>query len=242
MTEALFWGLFGASSLLIGAIVALTLKPGNRTVGAVMAFGAGTLISAVTYELIGQSVSEGDMESIVLGMLGGCFTYFFADLYIDSLGGKARAKVAPEDEDGSGLGIVLGTVLDGIPESFVMGMSFVGGANASTALIAAIFISNLPESIASTSSLRKSGWPVARILVMWVGIVAISGASAAAGYAIFEDAGGDTGAVIQAFAAGAILTMLAQTMMPEAFKHGGRMVGVVTVLGFITALSLTIAE
>lgn len=242
MTEALFWGLFGASSLLIGAVLALTLHPGTRTVGAVMAFGAGTLISAVTYELIGQSVTEGDMEDIVVGMLGGCFTYFFADLYIDNLGGKGRARVAPEDEDTSGFGIVLGTVLDGIPESFVMGMSFVGGANASAALVAAIFISNLPESIASTSSLSKAGWPVAQILMMWAGIVAISGASAAAGYVVFEDAGGDKGAIIQAFAAGAILTMLAQTMMPEAFKHGGRMVGVVTVLGFIAALSLTVAE
>jgi ZIP family zinc transporter len=240
--EAGLWGLFGASSLLIGALIALRFRLGNRELGAIMAFGAGALISAASFELIGESVSEGDMRSIVVGMLGGSIVYFGGDIYIDRLGGEHRAKVEPPEQEGGELGIVLGAVLDGIPESFVLGTSFAGGGSASVALVAAVFISNMPESIASSAGLKRSGWSTLSIILMWTAIVIVCTVSSVLGYVIFDRTDRGSGALIQAFAAGAILTMLAQTMMPEAFKHGGRLVGVITVLGFITALSLTLAE
>jgi ZIP family zinc transporter len=241
--EAAFWGGLAASSLIIGAVIALVFRPGARVVGGIMAFGSGALISAVAYDLVADSLETGDMEWIVVGLLAGSLTYFAGDWYIDRLGGEHRAKIEGEPHaEGSEMGIVLGTVLDGVPESFVTGISVVSGGGASLAFIVSVFVSNLPESLASTSGLHKSGWPTARIMALWTAITLLSGLSAALGYVVFDNVSGVEGVVVQSFAAGAILTMLAQAMMPEAFEKGGRLVGLVTVCGFIVALALTTAK
>ncbi|MGH3457698.1 ZIP family metal transporter [Aeromicrobium sp.] len=134
--------------------------------------------------------------------------------------------------------IVLGTVLDGIPEATVIGLTIYEGGEVGAAYLAAVFISNLPESVSATTGLAKGGWSSARILWMWIAIVVICGLSSLSGYALFQDSSPDTVAFVLAFAAGAILTMLANTMMPEAFEHGGKLVGVVTTLGFAVALTI----
>jgi ZIP family zinc transporter len=241
MLEAALWGGFAASSLIVGAVIALVFHPRSRIVGSIMAFGAGALISAVAYELVADSLEDGELEGIVLGLLAGSLTYFGADWYIDNLGGGGRGKIESE-EQGADMGIVLGTVLDGVPESFVTGMTIVTGGGASLAFVASVFLSNLPESLASTTTLEKSGWPTSRILIMWIGITVLCAVSAALGFAVFDAVSTVTGHIVKGFAAGAILTMLAQTMMPEAFEKGGRLVGVITVCGFIVALALTLAE
>ena len=130
-------------------------------------------------------------------------------------------------------------MLDGLPESFVLGLSFIEGAGGSIAFVAAVFLSNLPEALGATASLERSGWPSARILLMWGALVAVSTVAAAAGYAFFDARSALTGLHVQAFAAGAILAMLADTMIPEGFREGGRFAGIVLVLGFIFAVALS---
>ena len=139
---------------------------------------------------------------------------------------------------GSALAIVLGTVLDGIPESAVIGLTIYQGGAVGAAYLTAVFLSNLPEAISATTGLVKGGWRRSRILWMWIAITVVSGIASLGGYVFFQSSSPDTVAVVLAFAAGAILTMLANTMMPEAFEHSGKLVGVVTTLGFAVAFAL----
>jgi zinc transporter, ZIP family len=241
--EALAWGLIAASSLVLGGILALRLPIGLRPLGLVMGFGAGVLISAVAYELVEDAFgTAGGSGAVALGLLAGAFTFYFGDLAIDRFGGEGRKSAAGGQEVGSALAIVLGTVLDGIPESIVLGLSLLGGGGVSVAMLAAVFLSNLPEALSSTAGLSKSGWGRREILGLWVVVTIVSGISALAGYAFFDGAPVATIAFVQAFAGGALLTMLADTMMPEAFRYGGKQVGLVTTLGFALAFFITTLE
>ena len=241
MVEAAFWGGIAASSLLLGALVAYVVAPSTRSVGIVMAFGAGTLLSAVSFEMIGRSIQSGDTDGIVAGMLCGSVVYWFGDWSLAKLGAHHRGRVQEESPSGPALGIVLGTVLDGIPESFVLGITLAVEGTVSAAFLAAVFISNVPEAIASTVGL-KGRWSTVAIYSGWGAMVAVSSLMSGFGYVVVQSGHGTSGARIEAFAAGAILTMLATTMMPEAFKESGRVVGVVTVLGYILALTLTAVD
>ena len=157
-------------------------------------------------------------------MLGACI-FFAGDSYIDHLGGQHRKRSSGLQAEGSPLAIVLGIVLDGIPESIVLGLSLLTGGEIGLALLAAVFLSNVPEAIAATIGLVNGGWPRKQIMGLWVLVTLVSALAALAGYVFLEDASPRTIAFVNAFAAGAILTMLADTMMPEAFEHGGRLVG-----------------
>ena len=204
-----------------------------------MAFGAGVLISAVAFDLVEEAVGKSSGHGwVVGGLFAGCLVFFGGDWLIDHFGGSARKDADGGQESGSALAIVLGSVLDGIPESMVIGLTIFEGGAVGAAYLAAVFISNLPEAISSTSGLVTSGWKKARILWMWIAIAVISGLASLAGYGLFQDSSPDTVAFVLAFAAGAILTMLADTMMPEAFEHGGKLVGVVTTLGFAVAFTI----
>ena len=228
--EALVWGAIGASSLLIGAVIALRTSPSNRTVGLVLAFGAGTLISAVAYELVAPETEQPVGVALAIGL--GALVFYVGDSIIEGMGGERRKDLdATPERSGSGLAIALGTVLDGIPESLVLGIGLSMGGSISVAFLTAVFISNLPEGIGATASLRAAGRPSRWIFAMWGAIVAGSAAAAAFGFAIASTIG-SSGELIQAFAAGALITMIADTMIPEAVKHGGKVTGLATVLGF----------
>jgi ZIP family zinc transporter len=175
---------------------------------------------------------------VVGGFFAGCLVFFGGDRLIDRLGGSQRKDPSGNQEGGSSLSIVLGSVLDGIPESMVIGLTIFEGGAVGAAYLAAVFISNLPESISSTAGLATSGWKKSRILWMWTAIALISGLASLAGYGLFQNSSPDTTAFVLAFAGGAILTMLAETMMPEAYEHGGKLVGVVTTLGFAVAFTI----
>jgi ZIP family zinc transporter len=236
MGAAFGWGTLAASSLVIGAVIALALRISTRRIGLVMGFGAGVLISAVAFDLVEEAV---DMQTahwaVVTGIFAGCAVFFFGDVLIDRFGGSDRKDADGDQADGSPLAIVLGTVLDGVPESMVIGLTIFEGGAVGASYLTAVFISNLPESVSSTSGLALSGWRKSRILWMWIAIALVSGLASLAGYGFFQESSPDVVAFVLAFAAGAILTMLADTMMPEAYEHGGRLVGVVTTLGFVVA-------
>ena len=218
--SAFLWGALAASSLLIGAVIAMQLSISVRVIGLIMGFGAGVLISAVAFDLVDDAAEKSIGTGwTAAGLFAGCLVFFVGDRIIDRLGGGDRKDPTGAEEEGGGgnpLSIVLGTVLDGIPESMVIGLAIYEGGAVGAAYLAAVFISNLPESISSTSGLLSSGWQKSRILWMWIAIALISGLASLAGYGLFQDSPPDTVAFVLAFAAGAILTMLAQAMMAEA--------------------------
>jgi ZIP family zinc transporter len=236
VTEAFAWGLLAASSLVIGGAVAIRFRISLRAIGLIMGFGGGVLISAVAFDLVEEAANtESGHGAVVTGIFAGCGVFFGGDWLIDRFGGAERKDADGAQESGSALAIVLGTVLDGIPESMVIGVTIFQGGAVGAAYLVAVFISNLPEAISSTAGLTASGWPRPRLLWMWIAITLISGIASLAGYGLFQHSSPDTVAFVLAFAAGAILTMLADTMMPEAYEHGGKLVGVVTTLGFVIA-------
>jgi ZIP family zinc transporter len=241
--EAFLWGLVASSSLLIGGLVALRFSIDRLVLGLVMAFGAGVLLSAVSFELVEEAFAEsGLLRDVALGLFAGCAVFSLGDALIDRLGGADRKRIDGEQAVGSPLAIVLGIVLDGIPESAVIGLTLLEGGAVSVAMLVAVFLSNLPEAVAATSGLVDSGWRRDRILELWLGVMAVSGLAALAGYGLFDGASPSAVAFVLAFAGGAILTMLADTMMPEAFAHGGKLAGVMTTVGFATAFAVSAFE
>jgi zinc transporter, ZIP family len=242
VTEALAWGLVAASSLVIGALVVFVRTPRPRLLGLIMAFGAGVLISAVAYELVADAIdSGGDYWPVALGLGAGAIVFYVGDVVIDRMGGAKRKSSARED-DGSPLALSLGIVLDGIPESIALGLTILAGEGVSAAMLAAVFISNLPESIAATTGFERSGHSRRWILGLWLAIVAVSGLASLGGYVLLDGASSQSIAFVLAFAGGAVLTMLADTMMPEAFEYGGPAVGLITTLGFGVAVAIVALE
>ena len=239
MTAAFLWGGLAACSLLIGYLLA-ERGLSNRTIGLIMGFGAGALISAIAYELVPESAVGG--WSMAGFFVLGALVFFGGDWIVDRQGGAHRKKIKGHEDSGSGAAIFVGTLLDNIPESMVLGMGLAMGGSISVAFLLAVFISNLPEGIAGTANLAKAGHSRRSMLWMWLSLVLISAASAALGFGIVEWLPTSDGSLAQAFAAGAMLTMLADAMMPEAFEHGGRLVGLFTVLGFGVAAGLSMLE
>jgi ZIP family zinc transporter len=181
----------------------------------------------------------------------GCLVFFTGDQLIDRLGGGDRKDATGVgQEGGSPLSIVLGTVLDGIPESMVIGLTIFEGGAVGAAYLAAVLISNLPESISASSGLLAGGWKKSRVLWLWIGIalvsvlasLVVSVLASLAGYSLFQDSSPSVVAFVLAFAGGAILTMLANTMMPEAFEHGGKLVGIMVTLGFAVAFTIHVLD
>ena len=242
MAEAAFWGAVGASSLLIGAVIAIAVPLPRRAIGLVLGFGAGTLISATSFELTAEAFELGGADAVTIGLVLGALAYFAGDSVIERRGGGNRMSSMGEQSAESANALLLGAVLDGIPESAVLGITLLEGSGVGVAVLAAIFLSNLPEAISSTTGMRMTGQRSGRVLTTWAVVVVVSAISAALGYGLLDGASGNAIGLIQAFAAGAVLTMLVDTMIPEAFARGHRAVGLFTVLGFSLAYLLSTLE
>jgi ZIP family zinc transporter len=227
MIEAIGWGAFAASSLVVGSLLAFARKWPERQVGIVLAFGAGALISAVAFELTEEGIKLAGLGWVALGMAGGALTYFFMDRSIESRFG------------GGGTGLALGAFLDGIPEQLVLGIGIAAGGGVSVGLLAAIFVSNVPEAVGSATEMEKHGRTKAQILRLWLGVAAICTVATVGGWAIADSASGEALAIINGYAAGALLVMLTDSMIPGAWEDAGRLAGLVTTLGFAVALGLS---
>ena len=204
-----------------------------------MGFGSGVLLSAVAFELVEEAArTSGQLRSTFLGLFAGALVFTGGDVLISRLGYANRKHIAGAATDADGLTIVFGALLDGIPESAVLGLTLLQTGEIGVTMLIAVFVSNVPEAIAASVSLRHGGWTTARVLGLWSLIAVVSALAAAAGYALLDGAAPDTLAFMFAFAGGAMLTMLATTMMPEAYEHAGRAVGLVTVLGFAVAFGI----
>ncbi len=248
MWETIFAGLISGGAILLGALLGLYLKIGHKMIAVIMAFGAGVLISALSIDLMNKGFEESQQPLMMgLAFLAGALVFVFGDYFIDNSGGKFRKSShgmeqnlkSDNPEESSGGAIFLGTLLDGIPESFVVGASVAAGGAGGLVFIAAVFLSNLPEGMSGTISMKMSGMSTRKIILLWLGTLIVTVLSAMGGYLFLGNASPAVNASIMAFASGAILAMLCDTMIPEAFKFGGRFVALITVTGFLLAFMLS---
>lgn len=232
MGAAIGWGALAASSLVIGALLGAARPWPDRLVGLVLAFGAGALISAVSFDLAEEGAQLGDHGVTAIGLAIGALTYFS----LDRLVGKKSAK---RKGGSAGTSLALGAFLDGIPEQLVLGIGIAAGDGVSIGLLVAIFVSNLPEAIGSSTEMRDSGRPAGAINLLWVGVALVCALATVVGYAVSDAVGGNAHAIVDGFAAGALLVMLIDSMVPEAVRKGGDVSGLATVLGFAVAAGLS---
>jgi ZIP family zinc transporter len=242
--QAGLWGFVAGAALLIGAAAGYFLKVPERLIAAIMAFGSGVLISALSFELVDEAYRQGGFEATAIGFLAGAAVYTAANWYLNHRGAKHRKRSgeqqASEAEDsGSGLAIAVGALLDGIPESIVIGLSMLKGGVVSTVAVAAIFLSNVPEGLSSAAGMKKAGRSPVYIFGIWGGIALASGIASLVGYTVFQHFTAEVVAATTAVAAGAILAMLVDTMIPEAFEVAHDFAGLITVAGFLAAFALS---
>ena len=238
------WGLLAGGALVIGATIAWFVHVPARVVAAIMAFGAGVLISALAFDLVQEAANSAGVAPVVVGFAGGAVAYMFANKLLDRFGARHRKRSqnlqpSESDQSGSGRAIAVGALLDGVPEAVVLGASLLGGGGVSTAVVAAVFISNLPEGLSSAAGMKKAGRTARYVFGVWGCIAVASGVTAALGYLLLGDASTNTVAVITAFAAGAILTMLSDTMIPEAFERTHAWTGLIAAAGFLLAFTIS---
>ena len=241
--EAAGWGFVGGGALVLGALVAWLVTVPPRVVAWVMAFGSGVLISALAFELVDEAEATGGLTPTALGFLGGAVAYVAANAVLARRGAQDRKRSgaqqpSEQEHGGSGAAIAVGALLDGVPESVVLGASLLGGGGVGPAVLAAVFISNLPEGLSSASGMKAAGRSARYVFGVWGGIAAASGVAAGAGYVLLDGASPSVVAAITGVAAGAILAMLADTMIPEAFEEANLASGLVTALGFLTAFAI----
>ncbi|MEE6289236.1 ZIP family zinc transporter [Georgenia sp. MJ173] len=242
--EAGLWGALGGAALVIGAAIAWFVRVPADIIAGVMAFGSGVLISALAFELVQEAADTGGVGPAILGFLAGAVVYMLANTLLARHGARHRKRSqeqqpGPEENNGSGAAIAVGALLDGVPESVVLGASLLGGGGVSTAVVAAVFISNLPEGLSSAAGMKKAGRSARYVFGVWIGIALASALAAALGYLFLGSASPQVVAVITAVAAGAILTMLADTMIPEAFERTRALTGLIAAIGFVTAFAIS---
>ena len=230
--------------MLVGAAIAYFIEVPQRIIAGIMAFGSGVLISALSFDLMDEAYKRGGFDSTAIGFLGGATVYTFANWILARQGAKHRKRsgeqqVSEAEDSGSGLAIAMGALLDGIPESIVIGLSMLQGGAVSMVAVIAIFLSNIPEGLSSAAGMKKAGRSATYIFGVWGGIAAISGVAALVGYTVFSHFSEEIIAATTAVAAGAILSMLADTMIPEAFEDAHEFAGLITVAGFLAAFVLT---
>lgn len=243
--QAALWGLLAGSALLVGAVAGWFLNLSQRTVAAIMAFGAGVLISALSFELMEDAWQRGGFLPVATGFFAGAAVYTACNLILSHRGARHRKRSDPQarsqdrQQGGNGSALALGALLDGIPESVVIGVSLLRGGAVGWVAVAAVFLSNLPEGLSSAAGMKKEERSATFVFLLWAGIAIASGAAALLGYILFDGFGPGAIAAVQAIAAGAILAMVVDTMVPEAFEGTHDFAGLIAVSGFLAAFVLS---
>jgi len=239
-----FWGWLAGSALLIGALAGYYVRLSGRLIAGIMAFGSGVLISALSLDLMEEAYQKGGFPSAAGGFLAGAAVYTAANWVLSHRGARHRKRsghlqAGESGHPGSGLAIAVGALLDGVPESIVIGLGMIEGGRVSTVAVVAFVLSNLPEGLSSAAGMRKAGRSASYVFAVWGGIAAISGLAALGGYGLFRSLPVEAVAATTAVGAGAILAMLADTMIPEAFEEARDFAGLITVLGFLASFAVS---
>lgn len=239
MLQSAFWGAFAGSSILIGALIGLYTDLPKKVTGLIMSFGTGVLIGAASFELLTESIREDGVLTTSIGFLSGAFVFTISELFITKKGGNERKRTKKRSDNHSGLSIFIGTIIDAIPESVIIGVSLLEQGTVSYLMVIAVFLSNFPEGLSSTVGLKKDGYSKKTLLIMWLIVVLLASLSSLLGFSLLQDASTTLLSFISAFAAGGIMAMVASTMMPEAFEEGGAIVGLISSFGLLCSLLLS---
>ncbi|PLT32249.1 ZIP family metal transporter [Bacillus sp. V5-8f] len=238
MWLAAMWGSISGSAVLLGAIISLYFSIPKKIIGDIMAFGTGVLIGAASYELLGEAVNDGGLTPTTIGFVSGAVIFTIFDYAISKKGGSDRKRSGQKAVGGGGLAIFIGTIMDAVPESIIIGASLLEQQTVSFLLVIAIFISNIPEGLSSTYGMKNSGYSRRKILLLWFAVVAISTLGAWGGYILLNGASEHLMSGIAAFAGGGIIAMVASSMMPEAYEDSGPITGLMAALGLLVSLML----
>jgi ZIP family zinc transporter len=179
---------------------------------------------------------------VVVGLFLGAGVFTIGDILIGRFERRRARDMGGGKQQGSGLSILLGALLDGVPETAVLGLTLLRTGEVGMAMLVAVFVSNIPEGVAASTDLIEGGWKKSSVLWLWTGVAVISAFAAAAGFIFLDGASEGALAIVYSFAAGSVLTMLATSMMPEGFERAGRGVGFVTVVGFFIAYAIHLIE
>lgn len=241
MNTVVIFGALSGFSLILGAIVGVFFNLKRKVIAALMAFGSGVMICALTFGLMEKAFEHGGFDAIIIGFLLGGLVFIGADYLLHYFGGRKHKyhQIINTSKDSSGALITAGVILDGIPESIALGISIFAGQGLGILMLAAIFLSNFPESTSSVSGLTKEGFKKSQILWLWL-LVSISMTIVVIlSYVFLHNLDSNTLGILESFAAGAILAMLADSMIPEAYKNGGFAVAILTIFGFLAAFILS---
>jgi zinc transporter, ZIP family len=238
VTNVIIYGGLSVLPLIIGAYFGSVFKVNAKIIGAISAFGAGAMIAALTFGLMEESFKLGGFDNSIIGFIVGGTIFVIGDLLIIRIGGRGHKKFY-DVEESTGWGIILGAVLDGIPESIALGISLLLNPSVGLLMLVGIFSANAPESLSSAYDLKKQNKSSREILTTWLIVALASFIFVVLGYTLFSKLSPHTVATLQSLAAGAILAMLASTMMPEAYKESGVNSSMATVFGFLLIFILS---
>ncbi|EMY33402.1 putative integral membrane protein [Arthrobacter crystallopoietes BAB-32] len=245
--QALLWGTIAGAALVLGSAISWRWRIRPKTVSTIMAFGSGVLISALAFELVDEAATRGGVPATVGGFLAGSGLFVAANFVLARRGARHRKRSGNQqpserEEPGSGTAIAVGALLDGIPESLVLGLGLVSAGAISPTMLAAVFISNVPEGLSSAAGMKRAGRSAGYVFTVWGSIAVLCGIASLLGFVALEQAPAELVAFITALAAGAILAMLADTMIPEAFEEHHLLTGLTAAVGFVTAFAIHSVE
>ncbi|MGH9380738.1 MAG: ZIP family metal transporter [Thermoanaerobaculia bacterium] len=241
------WGLLAGGALVLGATVGYTIRLPRRVVAGVMAFGSGVLISALSFELLEPAYRQGGLGATMVGFAAGALAYSAANGILSRRGAKHRKRsderqASEAAAGGSGAAIAVGALLDGIPESIAIGLTMLAGGGVSLVTVIAIFVSNIPEGLSSSAGMKTAGRSARFVFCIWIAIAGASGLAALAGYSLFGGLSPDLRALTTAVAAGGVLAMVIDTMVPEAFEGTHGWSGLIAAAGFLGTFALSMLE
>lgn len=236
MWYAAMWGAISGSAVFLGALAAIFLPINKRIIGDIMAFGTGILIGAASYELLQDSIHNGGLIATGIGFTLGALIFTMLNYLVSKRGADQRKRSNQQKAKEAGVAIFIGTVMDAIPESTMIGASLLEKQSVSWLLVAAVFLSNIPEGLSSTVGLSNSGYRKSKIFLLWISVLVISSFSAWGGNFFLSNAPEYLLAGLAAFAGGGIIAMITSTMMPEAYEESGTVTGLIAAMGLLVSL------